>query len=54
MSAVSSIPTTERKARAHPVAAISGAASERPQGVAGFLWKPISAPAFLKVIQRYC
>jgi CheY-like chemotaxis protein len=37
-----------------PVVAISGASTERPQGVAGFLRKPISPPAFLKVIRGYC
>jgi CheY-like chemotaxis protein len=37
-----------------PVLAMSGASMERPQGTAGFLRKPISAPALLKVIEDYC
>jgi CheY-like chemotaxis protein len=37
-----------------PVLAMSGASMERPQGAAGFLRKPISAPALLKVIEDYC
>jgi CheY-like chemotaxis protein len=37
-----------------PVVAMSGASTERPQGAAGFLRKPISATALLKVIEDYC
>ena len=37
-----------------PVVAMSGVSMGRPQGAAGFLRKPISAPALLKVIENYC
>ena len=37
-----------------PVVAMSGVSMERPQGATGFLRKPISAPALLKVIEDYC
>jgi two-component system response regulator MprA len=37
-----------------PVVAISGANTERPQGAAGLLRKPISAPALLSMLERYC
>jgi CheY-like chemotaxis protein len=37
-----------------PVVAMSGVSMGRPQGAAGFLRKPIRAPALLKVIENYC
>jgi CheY-like chemotaxis protein len=37
-----------------PVVVISGSSTERPQGAAGFLRKPISVPALLKVVNGYC
>ena len=37
-----------------PVVVMSGTSTERPQGAAGFLRKPISAPALLRVINSYC
>jgi CheY-like chemotaxis protein len=37
-----------------PVVVISGASTDRPQGAAQFLRKPISVPALLKVVNGYC
>jgi CheY-like chemotaxis protein len=37
-----------------PVVVISGAATERPKGAAGFLRKPISLPALLNVVSGCC
>jgi CheY-like chemotaxis protein len=37
-----------------PVVVISGSSTERPQGAAGFLRKPISVPALLNVVDGYC
>ena len=37
-----------------PVVAMSGTSTERPQGVAGFLQKPINAPTLLNMVKRYC
>lgn len=37
-----------------PVVVISGSSTQRPQGAAGFLRKPISVPALLKVVDGYC
>jgi CheY-like chemotaxis protein len=37
-----------------PVVVISGTDTDRPQGAAGFLRKPISVPALLKVVNGYC
>jgi CheY-like chemotaxis protein len=37
-----------------PVVVMSDTSAERPQGAAGFLRKPISPPALLKVINGYC
>jgi CheY-like chemotaxis protein len=36
-----------------PVVVISGASRERPQGAVGFLQKPISVPALLKLVDGY-
>jgi CheY-like chemotaxis protein len=37
-----------------PVVVISGISTERPQGAAGFLRKPISIHALLKIVSGYC
>jgi CheY-like chemotaxis protein len=37
-----------------PVVVITGATTEKPQGAAGFLRKPISVPALLNVVKSRC